>query len=97
MINHLLQAIGKRLVTDRQPIKTSDRKREILAYIEEKTKATTADIADFLGLSKVYVRRILREMVNDGTIEKVGSNRDAYYMLNDGKTTDGDWHAIKER
>ena len=53
----------------------------ILAYIEKHNNATTADIAESFDLSKDYVRRILREMASDKMIEKIGGNRDAYYVL----------------
>jgi predicted HTH transcriptional regulator len=74
------QAIGKRLISDCQAIETSDRKSEILAYIEEHKRATASEASGLLGLSKARVRAILREMVSDGTIEKVGDNRYAYYV-----------------
>jgi len=34
-----------------------------------------------IGLSDGRVRVLLREMVSDGMIEKVGNNRYAYYIL----------------
>jgi len=74
------QAIGNRLISDWQSIETSDRKREILTYIEEQKRVTASEVSGLLGLSKARVRAILREMVSDGTIEKVGDNRYAYYV-----------------
>ncbi|GHV52044.1 transcriptional regulator [Synergistales bacterium] len=69
------------IASDWQAIKTSDRKRAILSYIEEHSQTTSAEAADLLGLSKGRVRAIIQEMVGDGTIEKVGNNRYAYYVL----------------
>jgi ATP-dependent DNA helicase RecG len=69
------------IASDGQAIKTSDRKRAILAYIEEHAQTTAAEVANLLGLSKGRVRAILQEMAIDGTIEKVGANRYAYYVL----------------
>lgn len=69
------------IAIDRQAIKTSDRKRAILSYIEEHSQATTSEVAELLGLSKGRVRAILQEMARDGTIRKVGNNRYAYYVL----------------
>jgi len=69
------------IAIDRQAIKTSDRKRAVLSYIEEHAQATTSEVSNLLGLSKGRVRAILQEMANDGTIEKVGNNRYAYYVL----------------
>jgi len=39
---------------------------------------------EIINLSEGRVRDLLREMVLDGTVEKVGKNRYAYYIL---KTT----------
>lgn len=69
------------IAIDWQSIKTSDRKRAILSYIEEHAQATTSEVSNLLGLSKGRVRAIFQEMANDGTIEKVGDNRHAYYVL----------------
>jgi ATP-dependent DNA helicase RecG len=77
------QAMDKQLIADGKPIKAGDRKSMILTYIEEHTKATASDIADSLDLSKSHARRILQEMVSDGTIKKVGNNRYTYYVLSD--------------
>ncbi|MDR1849816.1 MAG: putative DNA binding domain-containing protein [Zoogloeaceae bacterium] len=78
------QAIDERLASDWQAIDkrlTSDKKRAIRAYIEKHGKATVSEMADLLGLSKGRVRAILQEMAKDGTIEKAGSNRYAWYAL----------------
>jgi ATP-dependent DNA helicase RecG len=69
------------IASDWQAIKTSDRKREILAYIEEHRQATASEASVLLGLSKCRVRAILQEMAGDGTIKKVGNNRYAHYVL----------------
>jgi predicted HTH transcriptional regulator len=69
------------ITSDRQAIKTSDRKRGIIAYFEKHTQATASEVAELLGLSKGRVRVILQEMTTDGTIEKVGDKRYTYYVL----------------
>lgn len=66
---------------DRQAITTSDRKQAIFLYMEKHDRATVAEIADLLTLSKSRVRAILQEMAGDGTILKIGANRYAYYVL----------------
>jgi ATP-dependent DNA helicase RecG len=69
------------IASDRQAIKTSDRKRALLSYIEEHGQITASKAADLLTLSKGRVRAILQEMTNNDTIEKVGDKRYAYYVL----------------
>jgi ATP-dependent DNA helicase RecG len=66
---------------DWQAIKTADRKSIILAYIKKHARVTASEIATNMGLSKSRIRVILQEMVSDRTIEKVGNNRYAYYVL----------------
>lgn len=69
------------IASDWQAIKTSDRKRLILSYVEEHAQSTASEISELLGLSKGRARAILQEMANDGTIKKVGDNRYAYYVV----------------
>jgi predicted HTH transcriptional regulator len=70
----------KAIAGDWQAIRTSDRKRVILSYIKERGQATASETAELLDLSKGRVRAILQEMASEGTIEKVGNNRYAYYV-----------------
>ena len=64
-----------------QAVAPSDRKRLVIEYLEEHSQAKNSDFVDITGLSDGRVRALLREMVNDGTIEKIGDNRYTYYML----------------
>lgn len=64
-----------------QAVAATDRKREIMVFIEAAGQASSTDVAEKLGLTSGRVRAILREMVSDGTIEKIGDNRYAYYKL----------------
>ena len=69
------------IVSDWQAIKTSDRVRLLLTYVEEHSQITTSEAAIILNLSKARSRAILQEMTNSGSIEKVGNNRYTYYVL----------------
>jgi ATP-dependent DNA helicase RecG len=69
-----------------QAVATTDRKRTILAYLEENDHLTAKDIIEKIGLSSGRVRAILRQMVEDESIEKVGDNRYAYYVLKQNET-----------
>ena len=59
----------------------SDRKSVIIKYIKIHGKTTSSDIAKLIGVTNNWVRTIMRQMVEDGTIEKIGDNRYAYYKL----------------
>ena len=73
------QAIG----TKKQAIKRkkTDIKREIIIRLEQNARATVLEFTDMFSISKSRVRAILQEMISEGTIEKVGKNRYAFYML----------------
>ena len=78
------QKSGKRLkpVATESPNRlASDRKLEIVAYLQNNKQASITDASKLLHLSKSRARAILRGMIADGTIEKVGNNRYAYYVL----------------
>lgn len=64
-----------------QAVAVADRKREIMTFIGANGQASSTDVAEKLGLTSGRVRAILREMVSDGTIEKIGDNRYAYYVI----------------
>lgn len=84
--NEQVQSIGtsdgRAIASDERAIGIHDRKRVILSRIEEHGHLTVAEIADFLGLSKVRARTTLKEMADEGTIQKIGKNRYTYYVLN---------------
>jgi ATP-dependent DNA helicase RecG len=64
-----------------QAVATTDRKREIVSLLESGGQMSSTAIAEKLGLTAGRVRAILRAMVADETIEKVGDNRYAQYVL----------------
>ena len=59
----------------------TDRKRAVISFLEEHGQAKASDMIKVIGLSDGRVRALLREMVSDGIIEKIGNNRYAYYVL----------------
>jgi len=64
-----------------QAAATADRKREIISMLERDGQTSSTEIAVKLGITSGRVRTILREMVADETIEKIGDNRYAQYVL----------------
>ena len=75
-------SIGRQSVANRsQSVEPTDRKQVIISFLEKNGQGKVSDFIDIIGLSDGRVRALLREMVNDETIEKVGKNRYAYYIL----------------
>jgi predicted HTH transcriptional regulator len=73
---------GHQSVANRaQSVAITDRKQAIISFLERNSQAKVSDFISIIGLSDGRVRALLREMVSDGTIEKVGQNRYAYYVL----------------
>jgi ATP-dependent DNA helicase RecG len=73
---------GRQSVANRSLSATaSDRKQAVVAYLEEHGQAKVSEFVDVIGLSDGRIRALLREMVSDGIIEKVGDKRYAYYVL----------------
>jgi ATP-dependent DNA helicase RecG len=71
------QAVAKRS----QLVETTDRKQAVISFLENHGKARAMDLSKAFNLSDSRVRALLREMANEGTIEKVGDNRYASYVL----------------
>jgi ATP-dependent DNA helicase RecG len=80
--NPLNISIGRQSTANRlQSATTADRKLKIISFLEEHHQATVSDFISIIELSEGRVRDVLRDMVSDGTIEKVGDKRYAYYVL----------------
>jgi predicted HTH transcriptional regulator len=83
------ESIGRQSAAKRSPsgrkrsqaVTITDRKGAVIAFLEEHNEAKTPELIDVVGLSDGRVRFLLREMVSDGTIEKIGDNRYTYYIL----------------
>jgi ATP-dependent DNA helicase RecG len=63
-----------------QAVAKADRKREILSIIKTTGQASSSELARTVGLTSGRVRSLLRDLVNDGAIEKIGNNRYARYV-----------------
>jgi ATP-dependent DNA helicase RecG len=80
--NEVETSIGRQSVANRPPsVAAADRKFVVISYLEENGQARVADLVNIIGLSDGRVRALLREMVNDGIIEKIGDKRYAHYVL----------------
>ena len=74
------QAVDNRLTTDRQPLNATDRKNQIVELITDNEKVTSSQLIGFTGLSQGRIRALLRELVADNEIEKIGDNRYTFYI-----------------
>jgi len=69
------------VIVDKQSIEIGDRKKQILLFMAEHDKVTTAQLAEFTGLTSGCVRAILQELSTDGAIIKVGDYRHTHYEM----------------
>ena len=65
----------------RQTIKVSDSRNMFAEYMSQHGASTTAEMAEFSGLSPQRTRAILSKMVDDGIIIAEGANRTRKYRL----------------
>jgi ATP-dependent DNA helicase RecG len=76
-------AIGNQSATiaDKMPIENADRNQRVLEYMANHEKVTTNEIASYLGISPRTVRNVLKELIDEGRIEKMDNFRHAKYAL----------------
>jgi ribosomal protein S25 len=84
----VILAIGNQSATfaDKMPIADADRKQSVLDYMSKRDNVTTAQLADYLGISQRTVRNILKELVENGFVDRVDSYRHAKYTLSNDKS-----------
>ena len=61
--------------------KSQIQKQAIIAFLTERVEAKTADVADLLGVKDARARRLLTEMVAEGTIVTDDRKRNRVYKL----------------
>lgn len=61
--------------------KTASQKTVILEYLTDHASAKCSDISNMLGVKDARTRRILSEMINEGTVVAEGGNRNRTYRL----------------
>ncbi|SDX01157.1 Winged helix-turn-helix DNA-binding [Lachnospiraceae bacterium KHCPX20] len=66
---------------EKQAIKASDSRNMFAEYMSQHGASTTAEMAEFSGLSPQRTRAILSKMVEDGIIIAEGANRARKYRL----------------
>jgi ATP-dependent DNA helicase RecG len=66
-----------------QSVMATDRKEAIKNFVREHGEVKTVDLVKAFSLSDGYLRALLRKMVGDGTLEKLGDKRYTRYKLKD--------------
>jgi len=81
----VILAIGNQsaMIADKMPIENAGRKQRVLEYMANHESITTNQLADYLGLSQRTVRNVLKELTDDGLVDKLDSYRHAKYALRD--------------
>ena len=67
--------------SDKVPINGSDKQVIIWEYLAKHDFVTSAELAELLGISQRSVLKILKKLMDNGSVLKTGSNRDAKYSL----------------
>ena len=66
---------------DGAPIESEDKSQQILLYFENNENATSAQLADYMGLSQRRVREILNLLMNEDLVVRTGNYCHAKYIL----------------
>ena len=67
--------------SDKRAIKTSDKIRLILDFIQKGEKYKTAEIANVIGMSPARARVYLKELADNGKLKSEGINKSKVYYL----------------
>jgi len=62
-------------------------KEQIKNYIKKQKQTTIQDLSNQLNISRQAVHKHIKELVNIGFIEKIGTTKAAYYRISDGQAT----------
>ncbi len=65
-----------------EKMKLNDRQKQIIDYLKEHKKMTSAQYADLFGITRRTARNDLRALVNKGVLKRKGvSDKTTYYAL----------------
>ncbi|MDP6527422.1 MAG: winged helix-turn-helix transcriptional regulator [Candidatus Pacebacteria bacterium] len=77
--NHEARRKAIDFVNTEQSARKQNRKKMIMAEIDEKGKITNDDVQDLFGVSHSTATRYFDELQEDGLVEEVGEGRGTYY------------------
>ena len=78
------KADKKPIKADKKPIK-ADRYELIIQYVKEHGSISNMEARELLGLADSTVKRLLKEMVDDGILTVEGERKSRRYLLKDEK------------
>ncbi|WP_121969722.1 RNA-binding domain-containing protein [Leptolyngbya sp. BC1307] len=64
--------------------RVSENEQRILAYLETQRSITSKIVENLVGVKEARARRILKEMIDKGLVEKRGGGRNTYYVGSEG-------------
>jgi biotin operon repressor len=59
----------------------TDTRKKIISYIKKHERARAHDLVEFLGLSRVAIHKQLKQLVETGALQKIGSSPRVFYTL----------------
>ena len=62
--------------------KGAERKQVILELLFENPTMTQTDLIDKLGLTRKQIQTDIKDLKNEGILERKGSNRNGYWIVN---------------
>ena len=65
----------------KQPIKTTQQKEAIIKYAQENGELKSVDLVNILSVGETRVRALLRDLVSEGFLVALGTNRNRVYKL----------------
>lgn len=63
-------------------------REKIIEYLKDNDKATQVELSENLQIQRSTVARVLRDLMEENTVERVGTNRNLYYILKEGMTAE---------
>ncbi len=63
------------------PIKLSDREKQIVELLRKEPALTRRKMAEYLGCSDSTVKRALQSMVGKGVIKRIGANKKGEWII----------------
>lgn len=72
-------------------------KQKIINVLKNKNELQSGELADYLGVSRQYIHRVLNELVEENRVVKVGKPPLTYYKYNEPETTPISIHIPKEQ
>lgn len=67
--------------TDAKTIETKEIEERLLDYLRENPNLTQTELANMTGIPRRTLQRIMKELVKDKRLQRIGSNRSGYWQV----------------